>query len=248
MDVFAQNGWNVVAGARRMDRLETLAKKVEAANPGSKVLPVICDVNSDESVKAAFAATEKEFGVLRALINNAGFGLYGKAAEAGLENFRAQMETNFFGVIRCTQAAVPLLKKGAQPISGKYGSGIVMISSIVGRRAFPGSASYCASKFALEGYSESLRLELKRERISVSVVNPGLTRTEFFEATKDTRPANYLDPAHGMPAEKVARVVFGCIKRPRRNVYLTAAGKAGVFMEWFAPRLLDWGLERSWKG
>jgi len=105
---FARAGWNVVAAARRVERLERLAKEACAETPSVEVLPVACDVTDDDSVKAALEAIKARFGGLDALINNAGVGTYGCVADTSLDEFRSNMETNYFGVFRCTQAALPL--------------------------------------------------------------------------------------------------------------------------------------------
>ncbi|MCW8130777.1 MAG: SDR family NAD(P)-dependent oxidoreductase [Planctomycetota bacterium] len=245
--VFAAAGWDVAAGARRLDRLQALATETTSQYPNATVLPVVCDVDRDDSVAQAFQSVGERFGRLDALVNNAGYGAYGTVAETKVEVFRANMETNYFGVLRCTQAAMPLLRAAAAKSSRRWGAAIVMVSSFVGRRALPGMGSYCATKFALEGLSEALRVELAGERISVSVVNPGLTRTEFHASAEGERPKSYLRPATGMPAETVARSVLACVRRPRRNVYLTAAGKAGIAAQWISPGFVDWVMKGQWK-
>ncbi|MBI3830734.1 MAG: SDR family NAD(P)-dependent oxidoreductase [Planctomycetes bacterium] len=244
--VFAAAGWDVAAAARRTEKLDEIAQAVTAEVPGATILPLRCDVNSDDSVKDAFDAFRKRFGKLDALVNNAGYGVYGSVEETPLERFRANMETNYFGVLRCTQSALPLLREAAKGNRRRWGAAIVMVSSFVGRRALPGMASYCASKFALEGLSEALRIELADERVAVSVVNPGVTQTDFFKTAEGARPKGYLPPASGMSSEAVARVIFSAARRPRRNAYLTAAGKAGIAAQWLSPRLLDWIMKDNW--
>jgi short-subunit dehydrogenase len=122
-----------------------------------------------------------------------------------------------------------------------------MISSILGRRAMPLMSAYCASKFAMEGLSESLRLELHDEHISVSVVNPGATKTEFGVAAEGNRPASFLSSEKGMSSEAVAKVILSVVRRPRRNVYLTLPGKACILTQWLTPRVLDWALLDTWR-
>ena len=112
--VFAAAGYDVVLAARRMERLEQVAAEARAACPAARVVPVVCDVTSDLSVQNAFRAVEEQFGRLDVLINNAGFGVYGSVEQTPLESFRANMETNFFGALRCTQAALPLLRRAVQ--------------------------------------------------------------------------------------------------------------------------------------
>lgn len=248
VDVFAAAGYDVVLGARRKDKLENVAKAVAVTRQAVSIVPLVCDVSSDESVQAVFTQIKDRFGRLDVLINNAGFGAYGEGATLPLDTFRACMETNFFGVVRCTQAALPLLRKTAAANSKqRWGAAIVMVSSFVGRRALPMMSPYCASKFALEGLSESMRVELFDEKISVSVVNPGVTQTEFIDASKGERPANFLPPAQGMTSEQVARVLLQAVRRPRRNRYLTMAGRVGIFLEWLAPSILDRVLLSTWR-
>jgi len=293
--VFAAAGYDVALAARRRERLEQVAVETRAACPAAQALPVVCDVTSDLSVQEAFRAVEGQFGRLDVLINNAGFGMYGAVAQTPLDSFRANMETNFFGVLRCTQAALPLLRRAVQnqlplpqppPAAGRgpgggppargggevqnaretenrmagaapdsrrvhirgtkrarrWGASIVMVSSFVGRRGLPLMGAYCASKFALEGLSESLRVELHDEGIAVSVVNPGVTQTGFFKAALGARPAQNISPELGMSPEAVAQVLLQAARRPCRNRYLTWAGKGGMALQWLAPSVLDYLL------
>jgi short-subunit dehydrogenase len=245
--VFASAGWDVLAVARRRERLEELAAAVRAAFPAATVRPLACDVNSDASVTAAFGEARAAFGRLDALVNNAGFGTYGAVADTPLDRFRENMETNFFGVLRCTQAAIPLLRETARRSPRRWGASIVMVSSIVGRRSFPGMSAYCASKFAVEGLAEALRAELAADRVAVSVVNPGVTKTEFFASSKGERPKEYVPPRRGMTPEAVARAILKATSRPHRNLYLTLEGKAGMVVQWFSPGLFDLVMSRMWR-
>lgn len=239
VEVFAAAGYDVMLTARRKERLEAVASQAAGRYPDATLIPQVCDVNFDGSVANAFELVEKRFGKLDVLVNNAGYGVYGKFGETPLDVFRANMETNYFGAIRCTQAALPLLRKAAAESKKKWGSSIVMVSSFVGRRAMPLMSSYSASKFALEGLSESLRVELHDERIAVSVINPGVTQTEFVQAAAGSRPENFLPPEGGMTANEVAHVILKAVARPRRNWYLTGAGKAGMLLQWSAPGGFD---------
>jgi len=245
VSVFAAAGYDVVLTARRKDRLEKVAEAARASVPAATLLPLVCDVNSDASVSDTFVAVRERFGRLDVLVNNAGYGVYGSVERTPLQVFRDNMETNFFGVIRCTQAALPLLRNASG--RGRWRAAIVMVSSVIGRRTIPGMSAYCASKYALEALSETLRVELYDERISVSVVNPGVTQTEFVAAAKGERPANFLSPKNGMSSEAVARVILKAVNRPRRNRYLTFAGKAAVAGQWLAPGIVDSVLLQSWR-
>jgi NAD(P)-dependent dehydrogenase (short-subunit alcohol dehydrogenase family) len=245
--LFARSGWDVVAAARRKERIEELCKELAGAVPEARLVAVQCDVASDESVRSAFDEVRSSFGRLDALVNNAGIGSYGCVGELPLSEFRSNMETNYFGVLRCTQAALPLLRATAAQSGRKWGAAVVMISSFCGRRSVPEFGAYGASKYALEGLSEALRLELKADGVSVSVVNPGVVKTDFFSQAHGTRPPSYVPPARGMSGEDVARVVLKLTKRPRRNVYLTLPCKAGVFLQWLAPGFFDYFIWREWR-
>ncbi|HLX61592.1 MAG TPA: SDR family NAD(P)-dependent oxidoreductase [Planctomycetota bacterium] len=245
--VFADGGYDVILTARRADKLATVADVIRKAHPDRKIVTVECDVASDESVKALFEKVSADFGALNVLVNNAGFGVYGLVEETSVADYRANMETNFLGVIRCVQAALPLLRRAAAATPARWGASIVMVSSIVGKRSMPRVSAYCATKFALEALSESLRVELWDERISVSVINPGVTKTDFFDSAVGTRPGGFISAESGMPSETVARVILKAARKPMRNKYLTFMGKIGVALQWLSPSLFDVALKSRMK-
>ncbi len=245
VQVFAEAGYAVALLARRMDRLEAVAADVSRTCPGATLLPVLCDVASDDSVNAAFAQITARFGRVDALINNAGYGVYGSVETTALNDFRANMETNYFGVIRCTQAALPFLRKAAG--ARRWSAAIVNVSSILGRLPMPAMGSYVATKYALEALSETLRVEVHDAGILVSVVNPGVTQTDFGASAQGKRPENFIEAKSGMSARDVAKVILRAARRQKRNAYLTASGKAGVFVHWLAPSVIDWILIRVWR-
>jgi NAD(P)-dependent dehydrogenase (short-subunit alcohol dehydrogenase family) len=142
-----------------------------AAMPGVEVLPL--DVCLDESARACVDAVVKRAGKLDIVVNNAGYILRGAIEEATLDEAKAQFETNFFGVVRMVKTVLPIMRK--------QGSGqIINISSGVGLAAFPFVGFYSASKFGLEGYTKSLRHEVKPFHIKVSLVEPGFIKTELY--------------------------------------------------------------------
>ena len=167
--VFAGAGYDVVLAARREERLEQIAREAEKKHPDARCLPVVCDVTNDESVAAAFAVVAERYGRLDVLVNNAGFGVYGSVEDTPLEKFRANMETNFFGALRCTKAALPLLRNAAtnpltlpSPARGEGNSG----GGTAGQ-ASSGTALAVTSPARGEGKSGPLTLPLpqgERER------------------------------------------------------------------------------------
>jgi len=164
----ADTGYRVLAGVRSEEAAERL---VEAG--GASVIPLTLDVTKPDDLETAAEAIERENGgKLDGLVNNAGV-FYPNAAEvAPLEEYRRTMEVNFFGLVALTQRLLPALRKA----QGR----IVNVSSMNGRVAMPLTGSYAASKFAVEAFSDALRVELASSGIHVIVVQPGQIRTEIF--------------------------------------------------------------------
>ena len=143
-----------------------------AAAIGSGARGYACDVRRHEQVAALFAAVEKDLGGIDVLVNNAGVGVFGKVADMSLEDWHAVIETNVNGVFYCTRAAIPQMKR-------RGGGYIFNVSSLAGRNAFPGAAAYCASKHAVNGFSETLFQEVREDGIRVTYLMPGSVATDF---------------------------------------------------------------------
>ena len=166
----AGRGYTVIGTSRRLDRLAGLFDDAEDA--GLRVYGVELDVNSDESVESVVPGLISQFGSVHALVNNAGFGLWGPVESLSIAELKSQFEANFFGAVRMIQAVLPgMLSRG----TGR----IINISSVLGRMGTPFNGAYVSSKYALEGISESLRTELYPFGVHVSVVEPGLFATDF---------------------------------------------------------------------
>src|SRR4051794_5434906 len=163
----AKKGLTVYATARKLDSIADLAEA------GCKTLAL--DVTDEESMKAAVAAVEEAEGAVGALVNNAGYSQSGAIEDVPLDQVRRQFETNVFGLIRMCQLVLPGMRR--------EGSGrIVNISSMGGRLVFPGGGIYHATKHAVEAISDALRFEVRGFGIGVSIVEPGLIKTEFGHA------------------------------------------------------------------
>ena len=146
---------------------------------------IACDVTSDASVAIAVALAHAELGHIDLLVNNAGFGITGAAEESSIAQVRAMFETNVFGLVRVTNAVLPIMR--AQR-SGR----ILNVGSVAGLGAFPFGAHYAATKHAVEGYSESLDHEVREFGVRVAVIEPAATRTSF-EASTVTADAPHAD-------------------------------------------------------
>jgi len=161
--LFAQSH-TVYAGVRNLKKTQLL--------PGIRYLE--CDVTVPETISDAFATIQKNEGELHYLVNNAGCAVGGFFEDVGDEQFRMQMEVNFFGVLAVTRAALPLMRQT------KGDKKIIMISSVAGFTGLPSIGAYSASKWAVEGFSESLFFELKPFGIDVVLIEPGTFKTDIF--------------------------------------------------------------------
>jgi NAD(P)-dependent dehydrogenase (short-subunit alcohol dehydrogenase family) len=164
-------GDRVIATARKPEELKDLS-----ATYADSIRAVKLDVTSPADVEKAVATAVEAFGRIDGLINNAGYGFLGAFEEMSDDEFKGQIDTNFWGVVNVTRAILPHLRQ--------QGSGhIIQITSIGGRSAFPGFSGYHAAKFAVEGLSEALALEVKPLGIKVTIVEPGGFRTDFAGAS-----------------------------------------------------------------
>ncbi len=183
--LLAQRGCAVFGTVRDASRAEKL--------PDVEVLPL--DVRVDESVRKCVDTVLKRTGRLDVLVNNAGYVLRGAIEETAVEEAKAQFETNFFGVVRMVRAVLPTMR-------GQHGGHIINISSAVGLAPVPFGGFYSASKFALEGYTEALRHEVKPFNIHVSLVEPGYIKTRLAEnAQSPAGPIPDYDPWRRRVAE-----------------------------------------------
>lgn len=172
----AKAGYNIIASMRNLEKKSALLRMLEKDKLKERVTFVELDVTSQRSVDQLTAFLDKGNGV-DVLINNAGFAFGGFSEEIHIDEYKEQFETNVFGVMRVTQAVLPFMREKRR---GK----IINISSISGLIGFPGLSPYVSSKHALEGYSESLRLELKPFGIGVALIEPGSYATNIWTTGK----------------------------------------------------------------
>ncbi|MDY0168780.1 MAG: SDR family oxidoreductase [Thermoguttaceae bacterium] len=223
-------GVRVVALARREDRLRTLAGEC-AAQPG-EVTTVAGDVTESDVRDRAVETADSRFGGLDILVNNAGIGAMGLFEDADPQRLRRIMEVNFFALVEMTRLALPLLRRGTTPM-------IVNVSSILGRRGVPYNSEYAASKFAVHGFSESLRTELARHGIDVLVVSPGTTETEFFDSVIERTGAPAWPEHRPISAAEVARKTILAMRRGRHEIVPYFWGKVLLGMNRLSPTFVD---------
>ncbi|GAC1338140.1 MAG: SDR family NAD(P)-dependent oxidoreductase [Candidatus Dormibacteria bacterium] len=172
----AREGAAVSIAARRADRLESLATQVKES--GGRVLVHKADVTEEAQARGAIEATVAEFGRLDTLVNNAGVMLLGPIVDAELEEWRRMVELNLLGLLYCTHAALPHLLKAAET-SPRQVADLINVSSVAGRVARTNSGVYNLSKFGVNAFSESLRQEVTKRHVRVSLVEPGTVETEL---------------------------------------------------------------------
>lgn len=226
----ADCGAQVAILARRPERLEAVARQIKDA--GGEAVAIPGDITDPDDRAALIDRTVEAFGGLDILINNAGIGATGLFEDAQPDRLRRVMEVNFFALVEMTRASLPLLRTGRDPL-------IVNISSIVGLRATPHGSEYSASKFAVEGFSEALRIELLQHEIGVLVVRPGTTETEFFDRSLGrTSEPNW--PTHrAVSAALVARRIIRAIRRRKRDITPYFLGKIMCLINRISPALMD---------
>jgi NAD(P)-dependent dehydrogenase (short-subunit alcohol dehydrogenase family) len=193
--LLARNQFKTYATMRNLNKSTELLEIAAKENIPLKVIPL--DVNDDASVDIAFDTILKENGRIDVLVNNAGFDMFGSLEELTIDEIRAQFETNFFGVVRTTKAVIPTMRK--------QGSGIIIIVSSIGGRVglVPFNTPYHASKFALEGFTESLRHELAEFGVKAILIEPGGVKTNFVDNIKTAKNYNPTDSPYAKTMQKI---------------------------------------------
>ncbi len=234
-------GYTVYAGARRLDRMKSLA------DAGAHVLAL--DLTDDASMAAAVDTVMQEAGRIDVLINNAGYGSYGALEDVPLEEARRQFEVNIFGLARLTQLVLPGMR-------AQHSGRIINVSSIGGKFGEPFGAWYHATKFALEGLSDSLRMELYLFGIDVVVIQPGATHSEWSQIAHEsllkyssdgpyrkgaTAHANMMEEGHkgSVPARPsvVANTIVQAVQASKPKTRYVTGGLARTML--FMRRILS---------
>lgn len=183
---FGRAGYRVHATMRNPSHAPMLAELAEKDNLPIHVSAI--DVDSDESVRDGIAAIQTQHGPIDVLVNNAGVDRVGSIEETPVETFREAMETNYFGVLRCTKAVVPQMRQRRQGT-------IINVSSVAGTFSTPPMTAYCASKWALEALSEGLACEMKTFGVRVLLVEPGIIDTAMARRLTDLEDSEYAHAA-----------------------------------------------------
>jgi short-subunit dehydrogenase len=226
----ARAGARVVVASRNQDRLAELASSIGAS--GGEAWSVPTDVTDPAQRTALLERALAVLGGLDILVNNAGAGAMGYFALASEERLRRVFEVDFFACTELTRLALPLLRAGNQPM-------VVNVGSVIGRRGIPGCSEYCAAKFALAGWSESLRAELAQHGVHVLLVSPGAIETGFHQNLLDDQLRFGWQQRGGMSADRCAAIIMRALRRRPNEVTITAGGKLLVWLNRLVPRAVD---------
>jgi short-subunit dehydrogenase len=230
-----RRGASVLATARRLERLQEL-EHVCHTLPG-KIYILAGDLTCEKHRQAIVDATESRWYGLDCLINNAGAGAIGRFDDATSDRLRKVMEIDFFAPVELTRLCLPLLERGIRPA-------ILNIGSVLSHRAVPNKSEYCAAKFAMRGWAESLRVELAQKKIEVLMLSPSTTRSEFLESLVETNADEKSQSLGSMSSERVAQLAISTLVRSKREMIISLGGKALVWAGRLFPRITDRVLGR----
>ncbi|MGB0976328.1 MAG: SDR family oxidoreductase [Prolixibacteraceae bacterium] len=228
---YAKSGAKLVLGARRLDRLESLASELD-----TETICVATDVTKEQDCKQLIDSAVDHFGKIDVLINNAGISMRALFEDLELDVLKNVMDVNFWGTVYCTKYALPHIieTKGS----------IVGVISIAGYVGLPGRTGYAASKFAVRGFLDTVRIENLHKGVHVLVAAPGFTaseiRTKALVEDGSSQGDTPRNESKMMSAEECAQHIYKAVKRRKRSLILTfIEGKFTVFLSKFFPSLLD---------
>lgn len=228
-EYFGSLGANVTLAARSIDKLTEIASAIPSS------LAVQCDVTKQEDCQHLIEESVSKFGGIDILINNAGLSMRAIFDDVDLDVLHRLMDVNFWGAVYCTKYALPYIQASKGSIVG--------ISSVAGFHGLPGRTGYSASKYALNGFLETIRIENLYKGVHVMIVAPGFTESNvrFAALTKDgsQQGASPRDEGKMMTAAEAARIIAKAISRRKRTLLMDFDGKGTVFIKKFSGRLLD---------
>ncbi len=229
VDAALARGARVAVCARSLDKLH------QAFKPSENLFCYRADVSKEADCRAFVDAAVNKWSGVDVLINNAGISMRALFEDTSLDVIKELMDVNFWGAVYCTKAALPYLMKSKGVITG--------VSSIAGYRGLPGRTGYSASKFALQGFLESLRTELLHTGTHVMWVSPGFTASNIRNVARSSdgtaQAETPLDESKLMTAESCATIILDGIDRRKRTIVMTSQGKLAVWLNKLLPGLAD---------
>lgn len=233
----ARDGFYTFATVRNSKKADKISQVAKKENLNIEIIEL--DVDDEKSISAAIEKILAKKQRIDVLVNSAGWGLFGSVEDVSMKDFRAQFETNFFGIISIIQKVAPIMRK--------QGAGVIVnVSSVAGRIGFPGSPAYISSKFALEGLSESIRYELGQFGVKIIIIEPGVIKTNFFSSMKIAEPkpdSPYKEITEkvimgikmmaelGTPPSEVATTILNAVKEENPRPRYIVGNDAQMFLE-----------------
>ncbi len=235
---YARRGYAVVLAARRTDRLAEVAQQCKAARRSDDAAPTLVvptDVALAQQVQELVDRAAGELGRIDVMVNNAGYGLFAQVHQTSIEEMRQIVDVNFMGVFYGCRAAAPIMMR-------QRSGHIFNVSSVIGKRGTPFHGAYCATKFAIVGLSDAMRVEMKPFGVRVTTVCPALTETEFFDQQPGGAQAksSFKRFKKTVKARDVGEKIAAATGKKRPEIVFSAGGKALVLISALSPRLADW--------
>ncbi|NHI04133.1 Oxidoreductase, short-chain dehydrogenase/reductase family [Candidatus Nitrosotalea sp. TS] len=224
---FAKLHASIVLVSRDKDKLEEVAK--ELSKYQAQILVCACDISQKDQVNQMGKKVLEKFGTVDILVNNAGFGIYGTFDDLKVEEIESQMGTNYLGMIYCTKTFLPKM------LEQKSGH-IVNVASVAASFGIPGMTGYCASKFAMLGFSESLYHELKGTGVGITVVSPIMVKTSFFDHNSFNKMPRYTI---ALSASTVAKAVVQAASSPRLEIVVPQFVRIAIWFKQTFPYLVN---------
>ena len=233
---FAKLGANIILVARRKEKLNELAKELEKFNV--TIFVCQCDVSDKSQVKEMSKNVLEKFDSIDVLVNNAGFAIYGSVKDLSIDEIESQMETNYFGMMYCIKNFLPSM------LDKKSGH-IVNVASVAASFGLPGIASYCASKFAMLGFSEGLKHELHGTGVGITVVSPIMVRTDFFDHPSFEKMPKYSPTS--LSSKTVAKAILKAANSPRLEIIVPSVVRSAVWLKHTFPYFINPIMGKSFK-
>ena len=225
---FAKKKSKVVLVSRNKQNLEVVAEKIRKYN--SEILVYSCDVSKKDQVEKMGRSILEKFGRIDILVNNAGFGIYSTINESKIEEIESQMATNYFGMVYCTKVFLPKM------LEQKSGH-IVNVASVAASFGIPGIAPYCASKFAMLGFSEGLYHELKGTGVGVTVISPIMVRTNFLKHQSFKSFPKYSSMS--LSSSAVAKAIVRASSSPRLEIIVPSFVRVAIWFKQTLPYIIN---------
>jgi dehydrogenase/reductase SDR family member 7B len=230
---FARKGSKVVMAARNFEKLSEISEKLQ--KEGLDTYAVKCDVSVEQDCKDLVAKTIEKYGNIDVLINNAGISMRALFEDLDISVIQKLMGINFWGTVYCSKYAFPYLLKSKGSLVG--------VSSIAGYKGLPGRTGYSASKFAMQGFLETIRIENMKKGLHVLIACPGFTASNIRNTAlaKDgsQQGESPRDEGEMMTSDEVAAHIYNAILKRKHRLILTSTGKLTVLLNKFFPKMLD---------